>query len=174
MVDIMRQDQATVTSQGESLTPLPQGARFRRARTISDDRGTICEMFDPRWGWHDAPLVFVYTFTLRPGKIKGWGLHKEHEDRYFVISGELEVVMYDVREDSPTRGLVSKFVLSEYERGLLSIPANVWHANVNLASKDAVVVNFPTQPYNHEAPDKYRLPLDTDQIPYKFEQLRGW
>jgi dTDP-4-dehydrorhamnose 3,5-epimerase len=28
--------------------------------------------------------------------------------------------------------------------------------------------------YDHANPDKYRLPLDTDLIPYKFENSRGW
>jgi dTDP-4-dehydrorhamnose 3,5-epimerase len=113
-------------------------------------------------------------FTLRPGMIKGWGLHKEHEDRYFVLFGELEIVLYDDRPDSPTRGLVASVVLSEYRRRLMNIPAGVWHANRNLGSKDVVVINFPTILYEHANPDKYRLPLDTDQIPYKFAPLQGW
>jgi dTDP-4-dehydrorhamnose 3,5-epimerase len=56
----------------------------------------------------------------------------------------------------------------------MNIPAGIWHANRNLGSKDVVVVNFPTIPYDHAAPDKYRLSLDTDQIPYKFENTAGW
>ena len=31
-----------------------------------------------------------------------------------------------------------------------------------------------TKPYDHANPDKYRLPLDTDQIPYRFEDVSGW
>ena len=34
-------------------------------------------------------------------------MHKRHEDRYFVLHGEMEVVLYDDREDSSTRGLVA-------------------------------------------------------------------
>ncbi|MDQ6622295.1 MAG: dTDP-4-dehydrorhamnose 3,5-epimerase family protein [Verrucomicrobiota bacterium] len=167
-------DPAMVTVAGESLVALPHGVTFRRAVTHLDTRGSVCEMFDPRWQWHSAPLVFVYMFTLRPGMVKGWGLHKEHEDRYFVQLGEMEIVMYDVRPDSPTRNQISRVVLSEYDRGLLNIPAGIWHANHNVGRKDAVVVNFPTRPYDHDRPDKYRLPLDTDQIPYQFENARGW
>jgi len=167
-------DRATVNAAGESLAPLPEGVTFRRAVTQLDDRGSVCEMYDPRWQWHPEPLVFVYMFTLRPGKVKGWGLHKLHEDRYFVLLGEMQVVMYDVRPDSRTHGQISRIVLSQYDRGLLNIPAGIWHANKNIGSKDAVVVNFPTRPYDHEHPDKYRLPLDTNEIPYKFEGVSGW
>jgi dTDP-4-dehydrorhamnose 3,5-epimerase len=166
---------ASVTAAGESVAQLPAGVTFRPAVTHFDDRGSVCELFDPRWNWHPGPLVFTYMFTLRPGKVKGWGMHKLHEDRYFVLFGELEVVMYDAREDSPTRGLVAKVMLTEWNRRLMSIPTGVWHANHTPGSKDAVTINFPTKPYDHDSPDKYRLPLDTDQIPYKFPPgVTGW
>jgi dTDP-4-dehydrorhamnose 3,5-epimerase len=57
---------------------------------------------------------------------------------------------------------------------LKNIPADVWHANRNLGETDVVVVNFPTIPYEHTDPDKYRLPLDKDQIPYTWSDLPGW
>ena len=167
-------DKQTVASSGESLQTLPLGVTFHEVKTHVDDRGTVFELFDPRWKWHPEPLVFVYTFTIRPGLIKGWGVHKDHEDRYFIQFGELEVVLYDDRLDSPTKGLVSKVYLSEYNRRLMNIPAGIWHADNNIGSKDAVIINFPTIQYDHTNPDKYRLPLDTDQIPYKFDHPRGW
>jgi dTDP-4-dehydrorhamnose 3,5-epimerase len=30
-------------------------------------------------------------------------------------------------------------------------------------------MNLPTRPYNHEDPDKYRLPLKNDYIPFSFD-----
>lgn len=167
-------DAPSVTAAGEALRRLPHGVTFRDAATHSDDRGTVCELFDPRWQWHPDPFAFAYFYTLRPGRIKGWGMHKIHEDRYFIMFGEMEIVLYDARPDSPTTGLLAKTVLSEHHRRLMNIPAGVWHANHNIGQKDAVVVNFPTIPYDHADPDKYRLPLDTDQIPYSFEGRMGW
>jgi dTDP-4-dehydrorhamnose 3,5-epimerase len=82
--------------------------------------------------------------------------------------------MYDVRPDSPTCGLLSRVVLSNYDRRLMNIPAGVWHADHNIGQTDVVVVNFPTIQYDHSQPDKYRLPLDTPDIPYKFENVTGW
>ena len=146
----------------------------RDAVTHLDERGSVVELFDPRWRWHPDPLVFPYSFTIRPGMIKGWGMHREHEDRYFILSGEMELVLYDEREDSPTRGLVSRIVLSELRRGLINIPAGIWHANHNIGQKDVVVVNFPTIQYDHANPDKYRLPLDTERIPFRFNHGRGF
>ena len=82
-------------------------------------------------------------------------------------------MLYDERPGSPTEGLVSKIVLSEHRRRLMNIPAGVWHAERNLGSTNVVVINSPI-PYDHSNPDKYRLPLDTDRIPYRFENPRGW
>jgi len=166
-------DRETVTAQGERVDPLPAGVTLRESRTHADQRGTVVEMFDPRWGWPDNPLVYAYCFTIRPGMIKGWGLHERHEDRYFVLFGEMETALYDERPDSPTRGLVATVVLSEHRRCLMNIPAGVWHAARSLGTRDAVVVNFPTMPYDHANPDKYRLPLDNDRIPYRFDHPRG-
>jgi dTDP-4-dehydrorhamnose 3,5-epimerase len=174
MPELPKKDPASVTATSEPLATLPHGVTFRRAITHVDGRGSVCELFDPRWQWHPDPLLFVYMFTIRPGMVKGWGLHKLHEDRYFVQLGEMEAVLYDARPDSPTGGQVSQVVLSEYDRRLMNIPAGIWHANRNIGNKDVVVVNFPTRPYEHGDPDKYRLPLDTDQIPYMFENARGW
>jgi len=170
----MKPDPATVSADGVPLVLLPDGVTFRDAITHVDDRGSVCELFDERWDWHADPLVFSYMFTIRPGHIKGWGMHLEHEDRYFIVSGAMEVVMYDEREDSPTSGLVATVVLSEHHRRLMNVPTGVWHANRNIGDKDVLVVNFPTQPYDHERPDKYRLPLDTDRIPYDWPDQRGW
>jgi dTDP-4-dehydrorhamnose 3,5-epimerase len=168
------QDKKTVTPEGEAIQKLPFGVTFRDMVTQVDERGELCEHFDPRWGWHKDPLVYVYHVTIRPGIIKGWALHKTHEDRYLILFGDMEVVLYDVRDDSPTKGLLSKIVLSERRRRLMNIPAGVWHADRNIGSKDVLLMNFPTIPYDHANPDKYRLPLDTDQIPYKFDNPRGW
>jgi len=159
-----QQDKQTVTSEGV----------FKESPTHVDDRGMVCEMFDPRWNISPDPIVFSYFFTIRPGMIKGWGMHKIHEDRYFIIQGEIEVVLYDDRKDSPTYKMLSKVFLSEYNRRMMIIPRGVWHANRNVGNKDCLVANLPTIQYNHKSPDKYRLPLDTDLIPYKFDNPNGW
>ena len=163
-----------VTPDGQSLQQVPEGVSFRDAITHTDERGSVCEIFDPRWGWHEDPLRCSSTCSpIRPGMVKGWNLHKEHEDRYFIVSGDLELVLYDDRPESSTRGLVSKIVLSEHRRRLVNVPKNVWHADHNIGTKDVLVVNCPTTQYDHENPDKYRLPIDSDLIPYSFEGARG-
>ena len=58
-------DAATVNTAGESVTPLPVGVSFRPAPTQFDDRGSVCELYDPRWGWHAAEALGA-ELTLPP------------------------------------------------------------------------------------------------------------
>ncbi len=166
-------DSQTVTPQGAKVKRLADGVNFRPSPTHIDERGSVIEMFDPRWNWHPDPLVFAYSFTIRPNIVKGWNLHLEHEDRYVLLSGEMRVVFYDLRPGSPTYGEVSEIVLSEKRRGIVNVPKGLWHADHNIGSTDAVIVNFPTIMYDHANPDKYRLPIDTPLIPYSFGDATG-
>ncbi|PYJ72186.1 MAG: hypothetical protein DME75_05715 [Verrucomicrobia bacterium] len=104
---------------------------------------------------HPAPIVYVYQFTIRPGKVKGWHIHHLHDDRIFISQGTVKVVLYD-------------------NRPLMVIPAYVFHAHHNVGQTEALFISMPTRIYNHESPDVYRLPLDNNTIPYRFEQRMGW
>jgi dTDP-4-dehydrorhamnose 3,5-epimerase len=167
-------DPATVKPDGTPILRYAEGTREHQSRTHVDNRGTVTELFDTRWDWHPDPINFVYTYTIRPGYAKGWGMHREHEDRYFLLRGRMEIVCYDVRPDSATCGQISKIILCEENPRIISIPTFVWHANINIGTEEVRVINFPTQPYNHDKPDKLRLPIDTPLIPYKMPPVIGW
>jgi dTDP-4-dehydrorhamnose 3,5-epimerase len=169
-----KQDIPTVSSDGTRLGPLIDGVLRRRAVTQIDERGTLCEILDGRWGIHPAPIVSVYQFTIRPGKIKGWHVHRLHDDRIFISRGEIKVVLFDARPESPTYELLNEIPRTDLERDLMVIPAGVFHAHQNVGSEDALLVSMPTRAYDHGDPDVWRLPIDTDEIPYQFESRRGW
>jgi dTDP-4-dehydrorhamnose 3,5-epimerase len=149
------------------VAPLPDGVVVRPLRTHVDARGSIMEAYDPRWGVSSADMVYAYAYTILPGRAKGWGLHREHDDRYVLLRGRMEIVFWDARDDSPTHGLEARLTTSEYERSLIIIPAGVWHANRNIGESEVIVLNLPTTPYDHVSPDKFTLPLDTDKIPVR-------
>ena len=163
-----KQDGPTVTADGVPIRRLTEGVTIRKLTTHTDDRGTVMELFNPQWGFNPDPLVHAYTFTIRPGIVKGWNLHRKHEDRYALLQGEMELVLYDLRPGSSTHGEICSIRLSEHERSIVNVPIDVWHADYNFGIRDALVVNFPTKVYDYNAPDKYRLPIDTPLIPHRF------
>lgn len=81
--------------------------------------------------------------------------------------------LFDPRPGSPTCGEVCRITLTERDRCIVNVPRNVWHADHNIGTRDVLVVNFPTIVYDHAAPDKWRLPLDTPLIPYSFAGVTG-
>src|SRR5713101_6963587 len=63
-------DRQTVRPDGTLTGQLTEGLRFRSSPTHVDERGTVVELFDHRWGFDSQPLVFAYQFTIRPGIVK--------------------------------------------------------------------------------------------------------
>jgi len=164
----------TVTKEGKSVAPRIEGVKVRRLTPHEDERGEVMEVYRPSWGFHPDPLVFVYQVRVRPKKVKGWVVHKEQEDRIFNCAGTLRVVLFDSREDSPTYQMINQFVLSERSPSIINFPIGVFHAIQNIGDTDAIFINMPNKPYNHENPDKFRLPIKNDLIPFDFEDPMGW
>lgn len=167
-------DRQWVTEDGEPVINLIEGVEIRYANTQADARGSVCEILNPSWGVHPDPIVYVYQFTIRPGMVKGWHVHHLHDDRIFISSGTVKVVLYDDRKDSPTYGVVNEIYRTEHRRSIMVIPRFVFHAHENVGDKDALMVSMPSRPYRHDDPDVYRLPVNNDYIPYEFEKPLGW
>jgi dTDP-4-dehydrorhamnose 3,5-epimerase len=158
-------DVATVSPDGSRLEDTIDGVRVVTPVVHSDHRGRVFEVHaGPDDFWVD-PLVYCYAFTVRHQQTKGWGLHREKDDRYTLITGELLTLLYDARVDSPTHGVVQKVVLSEQGARSLRIPMGVWHMNLNIAQTETHLINHPTRPYVHGRPDRLLLPWDTAEIP---------
>jgi len=169
-----RRDAQSVTPEGKRVLKLIHGVEVREATTIADERGEICEIFNPAWGVLPEPLVYAYLTAVQPGRIKGWVYHRLQHDRLFVAKGRLKIVLHDLRDDSPTRGMTNELCLTERNRGLVVIPVLVAHAVQNVGDCEALFVNLPTRPYDHANPDKYRIAIESGAIPYDFSPRAGW
>jgi dTDP-4-dehydrorhamnose 3,5-epimerase len=170
-----KKDESTVTPKGQRKGAMIDGVVMRPAVTHIDERGTMCELYDPTWAVHPDPLVLVSLYTILPGVAKGWVVHRGQDDRNFLVRGRVRWVLYDDRPESPTYRLVSEVYVSEYTRKLLVIPRGVFHAVQNVGEVEAMIVDMPNVRYNHGDPDKFRLPLHNDVIPFRFEQnVNGW
>ena len=167
-------DKQSVTPDGQRVGRRIVGLRLRLAITQLDRRGELVEIFNPAWKIHNAPLVYAYQGSVRPGQIKSWVVHRKQTDRIFTAAGVQRWVFFDDRKGSRTRGMLNHFTFSEANRTLLIIPVGVWHAVQNVGQTDACFINLPTHPYNHADPDKYRLPLKNDLIPFDFTDETTW
>ena len=167
-------DQQTVTAEGKSVRKQIADLVIDRRLSLEDERGEVVEVYRPAWNLNPDPLVYVYQALVRPGAVKGWIVHEKQEDRIFISQGVMRWVFFDNRPESPTYQLLNDFTFSDRSRALIVIPRGVFHAVKNIGQQDATFINMPTRPYNHEDPDKYRLPLKNDLIPFDFNDGPGW
>lgn len=155
----------------EIVENLINGVSIKYATTHIDERGSLTEIFSTRWNIVPEPVVHLYTVTVRPGIVKGWSLHTEQTDRMYLYQGILKVVLYDFRKDSPTYKTSNEVFLGEEKKGFLTIPPYVYHAVQNVGYTDGAFINMPTKAFQYDNPDRYRLPPDTDKIPYSFKKI---
>jgi dTDP-4-dehydrorhamnose 3,5-epimerase len=115
----------------------------------------------------------VYMTTAYPGVVKGWHYHKRQIDNFVVIQGMMKIVLYDNRPDSPTRGEINEFFMGDYNPMLLSIPNLVIHGFKCISQTEAIVINCPTEVYNYQNPDEYRIDPHNNDIPYNWDRKDG-
>jgi len=148
------------------------GVTVRKLRLIPDERGFLMEMLRSDWEEFDK-FGQVYVTAVYPGVVKGWHYHKIQTDRFVCVAGMAKVVLYDGREGSPTRGEVNEFFMGIQNPILLKIPPGVMHGFKGISPDMTLIINIPSEPYNYENPDEYRLPAHTDQIPYDWTRKDG-
>ncbi|MSX03144.1 MAG: dTDP-4-dehydrorhamnose 3,5-epimerase [Actinobacteria bacterium] len=165
-LDAAIKDQQTVSAEGERVGDSISGLIVNSPAIHPDHRGRLFEVFTGSTDFWSDPVVYCYCFTIRALQIKGWGLHLHKNDRYTIIHGEMIVVLYDARSDSPTYRMTQQVTMSADGVRQLLIPAGVWHADVNISDEEIEIINFPTAVYDHEDPDRYMLPWDSDEIPF--------
>ena len=166
------QDVQTVTRGGTPTVPSIDGVTIRPLISQTDHRGEVLELMSEGWPEDFGDGVpHSYLATIVPGVVKGWVCHMGQSDRSVPLFGRLRWVLYDGREDSPTFGLLQKATFTERNRHLIILPPGVWHAVENVGETEAGFINMPTRAYDHEQPDKFRLPLDTADIPFRFPNL---
>ncbi len=139
-----------------------------------DERGRLMEMIraDDK-ELKDIRFGQVYMTTAYPGVTKAWHYHKKQTDHFVCVKGMMKVVLYDPRQDSPTKGQVNEFFIGELNPMLVKIPDGVYHGFKGISEKLTLIVNVPTELYNYEEPDEYRLPAHTNEIPYDWERKDG-
>jgi dTDP-4-dehydrorhamnose 3,5-epimerase len=169
IVDVQpRKDPPTVDAVGRDLGDRIDGVQVARLVPHTDHRGSLTQIMNsisPIW---DQPVVHAYHVTVRPGRIKGWGMHRMQGDRHYAFAGEGRMVLFDGRDDSPTQGQIAEIHFSEVSRGVVCIPPGVWHAAHNTGERDWELINFPTRAYDSENPDKYRIDPHSGEIPFDF------
>lgn len=142
------------------------GVRIKPLKRIPDERGSVMHMLrvdDPDF----ERFGEIYFSTVYPGVVKGWHLHSEMTLNYAVVYGTIKLVLYDEREDVPTRGEVQEIFLGRDNYCLVTIPPGVWNGFKGIGLSEAIIANLATIP--HRPDEISRLDPLSNQIPYSWD-----
>jgi dTDP-4-dehydrorhamnose 3,5-epimerase len=154
--------------------PLIHGVVVKKLAVHCDERGRLMEMIradDRELG--TVKFGQVYMTTAYPGVTKAWHYHKKQTDHFVCVKGMMKVVLYDSREDSPTKGAINEFVIGEHNPMLIEIPNLVYHGFKCVSETEAMVINCTTECYNYAEPDEYRKDPHSGGIPYDWSRKDG-
>ena len=154
------------------VDPVIEGVKTKKLKTIPDERGRLMEVLRSD---DDLFIRFgqAYITTAYPGVVKAWHYHKKQHDNFACIAGMMKVVLYDSRDDSPTKGQLNELFIGVHNPTLVQIPPGVMHGFKCISEGEAIVLNCPTEPYNYAEPDEFRLPAHTPEIPYDWSRKDG-
>jgi dTDP-4-dehydrorhamnose 3,5-epimerase len=145
-----------------------EGVWVKDLKVIPDERGRLQEILRiDEEGFEKFGQV--YLSVTYPGVVKAWHLHKVQDDNFCCVKGMVKLVLYDSRDESTTKGTLTEYFIGDHNPQLVRVPAGVYHGWKCVSQEESLVVNIPTEPYNHESPDEYRAPWDTPDIPYSWD-----
>lgn len=139
---------------GVKVIPLPR---------IPDERGTVYHMLrstDP----HFVQFGEIYFSTVYKGAIKGWHKHKDMTLNYACIFGRVKIVLYDERDNSPTKGGLIEIYLGPDNYSLVVIPPDLWNGFKGMSDPYAIIANCCT--HTHDPSRSVRLDPLNNHIGY--------
>jgi dTDP-4-dehydrorhamnose 3,5-epimerase len=135
-------------------------------KKIPDERGSIYHML------RSDDEIFegfgeIYFSKIYPNVIKGWHIHKKMILNYAVIYGMIKLVLYDDRDDSPTKGNLMEIFMGEDNYILVKVPPMVWNGFKGIGDKIALISNCASIP--HDPEEIGRKDPFSEDIPYNWD-----
>ncbi len=146
------------------------GVIIKKLNRIPDERGCIFHMLrntDPEF----KTFGEIYFSMVYPGTVKAWHIHKKMTLNYAVPIGMIKLVLYDSRENSPTKGELMEIFMGEQNYCLVTVPPLVLNGFKGISTNAALVANCATHP--HDPDEIIRKDPHSNEIPYNWERKDG-
>ncbi len=139
-------------------------------RTILDERGLVRHMMkctDP----HFKKFGEIYFSQIFTNAIKSWHVHRKMELNYSVVSGNIKLVLYDARPESPTYKEIQEIFMGEENYVLVTVPPHVVNGFKAIGNEKAIVANCAT--IAHDPTEIERLDPFDKSIGYNWDIRHG-
>ncbi|MHA1232285.1 MAG: dTDP-4-dehydrorhamnose 3,5-epimerase family protein [Candidatus Helarchaeota archaeon] len=147
-----------------------EGVKIIPLKTFLDERGMVRHMLKIT-DEHFIQFGEIYFSIIFPNAIKGWHLHKKMTLNYAVIVGNIKLVLYDARKNSPTYKQIQEIFLGENNYVLVQVPPGIVNGFKSIGNQKAIVANCATHPYDPNEIERID-PFDKE-INYNWEIKHG-
>ena len=146
------------------------GVKVISLKKIPDERGSIYHMLrssDP----HFTKFGEIYFSKIYKNALKGWHVHKKITLNYCVVSGMIKLVLYDIRDGSPSKGNLMELFIGDDNYSLVVIPPGIVNGHKGITNK-ALLANVPDFPHDQLGKDEMiRIDPHNNDIPYDWKRI---
>ena len=135
-----------------------QGVLITDLKQIPHDKGDIYH------GLKKSELSFKdfgesYFSFINYNEIKAWKRHFKMVCNLVVPVGEVEIILYDQRESSSTKGEIMKIILGIKSYKRITIPPGVWYGFKGLSEGKNLLHNLAN--IEHDPNEQENVPFET-------------
>lgn len=156
-----------VITKDKSSPKFIEGVTVKNLKRIPDERGTVMHIMKAS-DEEFKGFGEVYCSTVYPGVVKGWHCHERITLNYVVLSGMIKFVLYDDRENSPTRGIIQEIFMGDQNYVRVTVPPHIWSGFKGIGTEAALVCNIIDSP--HDETEAKRCDPYNIHIPYDWER----
>ncbi len=140
-----------------------EGVLVESLKQISDERGKVLHMMRNDSKYFEK-FGEIYFSLVNPGVVKAWKKHKVMTQHFAVPIGEIEIVLFDDRNNSKTKGEIQKIKAGESNYCLVRIPPMVWYGFKGISKVPALIANCTDIP--HDPAETIKAELIDKNIPF--------
>jgi dTDP-4-dehydrorhamnose 3,5-epimerase len=144
------------------------GVVIQPLKQMVDERGAVLHMLRG-----DSPLFTqfgeIYFSLILPGVVKAWKRHRRMTQHFAVPVGQIQLVLYDDRPTSASRGRLEEYTLGRPDHYvLILIPPLVWYGFQGIADQASLVANCTD--LVHDPAEVENLPASSPVFPYTWKE----
>jgi len=151
-----------------SVEKMIEGLHLTPLKIFEDDRGSVFHMLRS-----DSPTFQgfgeVYFSSVRHKAIKAWKRNLIATANLTVPVGGIDLVIFDDRASSPTRGNVAQLTTGGTNFVLITVPPNVWYGFRGREYPESLIANCLDRPYDSSTVDECTYP--NESIPHIWPEL---
>ncbi|HYU64709.1 MAG TPA: dTDP-4-dehydrorhamnose 3,5-epimerase family protein [Candidatus Paceibacterota bacterium] len=143
-----------------------EGLIIKKVIRHADERGFFSEIVKSGEDAFKDIQQVSYSET-KPGIIKAFHIH-DYWEVWCIIKGRAQVVLADLRKNSPTKGQTEVMRCSEDELTTIAIPPNVAHGYRPFGKTPMGIIYLAARAYDPSKPAIESLPHDTPLINFNW------